>query len=150
MNRTGRLVLVLGVMGAAAFRGGAAQAAPPPPAYKIIVHPANPVTELTRADVAAYFLKRRFAWSTGLAVAPVDLPADTDVRRRFSQDILGRPPKAVASFWIQEIFAGRAVPPPVKSTPTAVVAYVTATPGAIGYVPADTPTTAVRVVRVTP
>jgi protein TonB len=43
---------------------------------------------------------------------------------------------AVAAYWRQQAFAGRAVPPVVRQTAAEVTAFVAANPLAIGYVPA--------------
>ena len=120
------------------------------PAYRIIVHPANAVTQLRRAQIRDYFLKRRADWGPGLPAAPVDLSPRLAVRTLFSKEILELSPTAVTSYWMQEIFAGSKPPPPVMSTVAAVLAYVASTPGAIGYISGDTPTDGVRVVTVLP
>jgi len=119
-------------------------------AYRIIVHPTNSVTQLRRAQIRDYFLKRRADWEPGLPAAPVDLTPKLAVRTLFSREILELSPTAVTSYWMQEIFAGSNTPPPVMSTVAAVLAYVASTPGAIGYVPGDTPTDGVRIVTVLP
>jgi ABC-type phosphate transport system substrate-binding protein len=102
--------------------------------YDVIVHAGNPTDSLSRQQIAAYFLKRRAAWPAGHKVEPVDLPPESTTRKAFSNEVLGRSPSAISAYWIQEIFAGRSEPPPVKSTDQAVVLYVSSTPGAIGYV----------------
>jgi ABC-type phosphate transport system substrate-binding protein len=118
--------------------------------YVIVVHASNPVAELSRQEVARFFLKRSGAWRTGLIAAPVDLPPESPTRIAFSSAILGQSPKAVSTYWLQEIFARRAQPPPVRATAAAVIAFVAANPGAIGYVPDDTPLNGVHGVTVTP
>ena len=52
----------------------------------------------------------------------------------FARTILGKTAAAHESFWQQQIFAGKDVPPPEKKTDADVIAYVQATPGAIAYV----------------
>jgi ABC-type phosphate transport system substrate-binding protein len=124
---------------------------PPPPAeYVLITHAANPVMALSRDQAAAYFLKRTPKWPDGRVVEPVDLPAESRVRVGFSHEVLRRSPSAVSAYWIQEIFAGRSEPPPVKSSETAVLDYVERTPGAIGYVAARSVSAGVHVLLVTP
>jgi hypothetical protein len=100
----------------------------------VIVNAGNPIRELQRDQVAAYFLRRRATWPSGARVDPVDLPPDSPARSAFSRDVLRRSPGAVSAYWVQEIFAGRSEPPEVKSSEASVVSYVAATPGAIGYV----------------
>ena len=41
---------------------------------------------------------------------------------------------AVKSYWQQQIFSGRGVPPTERSTDSEVLAYVRSNPNAIGYV----------------
>jgi ABC-type phosphate transport system substrate-binding protein len=118
----------------AAFAARHSEGSSLPDAYDVIVHSANPVQTLSRQQLAAYFLKPRSVWPVGATVQPVDLPPESNTRKAFSNDILGRSPSAVAAYWIQEIFAGRSEPPPVKSTDQAILLYVSSTPGAIGYV----------------
>ena len=48
---------------------------------------------------------------------------------------------AVESYWQQQIFAGKEVPPAAKPSDEEVLAYVRSTPGAIGYVSAGASTT---------
>ena len=58
----------------------------------------------------------------------------SEVRKEFTNAVLGQSLMGVKNHWQQQIFAGRAAPPPVKETEAEVVAFVAATPGAIGYV----------------
>jgi ABC-type phosphate transport system substrate-binding protein len=118
--------------------------------YVVIVNPANPLHELSRDQVAAYFLKQRGAWPNGTFVHPVDLPPDSRTRTVFSRDVLRRAPADISAYWIQEIFAGRSEPPEIKNTDAAVITYVSMTPGAIGYVSTMHPSSIVRVLTISP
>jgi ABC-type phosphate transport system substrate-binding protein len=106
----------------------------PPPSYRVIVHPESKETALGRTFLADAFLKKVTRWRTGEVVRPVDLPLSSAVRRKFSEEILGRSVAAVRSYWQQLIFAGRDIPPPELESDAAVIAYVLRTPGAVGYV----------------
>jgi hypothetical protein len=139
------LALLVGVGSAFSFPGD-----PPVAEYLVIINANNPLRELSRDQVAAYFLKRRARWPHGAGVDPVDLPPDSPARSAFSRDVLRRSPSDVSSYWVQEIFAGRSEPPEVKTSDAAVVSYVASTPGAIGYVSALPPGTSVRVLMITP
>jgi ABC-type phosphate transport system substrate-binding protein len=124
------LVAVLCITAPAAL----AQPATKPEAYRIIVHPQNPRVTIDREWVAQTFLKKVATWSHGGVVHPVDLRADSPIRRKFSEDVLGRSVAAVRSYWLQIIFAGRGVPPPELKSDEEVIGYVLKEPGAIGYV----------------
>jgi ABC-type phosphate transport system substrate-binding protein len=106
----------------------------PLPSYRVIVHPENKEAALGRAFLADAFLKKVTRWRSGEVVRPVDQPLSSAVRRKFSDEVLGRSVAAVRSYWQQLIFAGRDVPPPELESDAAVIAYVLRTPGAVGYV----------------
>lgn len=118
-------------------------------AYKLIVHPANATTQLSRLKVGEMFLKKATRWPEGVPVMPVEPSARTPTRQRFTLEIYGKQVIAISAYWQQMIFSGRAIPPPEKSSDVDVVAYVRDTPGAIGYVWAGADTSGVRVVAVT-
>ena len=119
--------------------------------YKVIVNRTNPATALTRAELSHVFLKKAGAWPGGRPAVPVDLRGDAPARRGFSKSVHGREPQAIRAFWQQQIFSGRAVPPVEKASEADVIAFVRATPGAVGYVAAGTTTPeGVRVLELLP
>ena len=104
--------------------------------YRIVVHAGNPVAQLTRAEAGKLFLKKTRVWSDGLPVEPVDLAESSAIRKAFSSEVVGKDVAAVRSYWQQQLFTGRGVPPVVKANDAEVVAFVASHPGAIGYVSA--------------
>ena len=138
-------VLLFVALGIWAARSGAQDAS----AYKVIVHPANATTQLSRLKVGEMFLKKATRWPEGAPVMPVEPSARTPIRQRFTLEIYGKQVIAISAYWQQMIFSGKAIPPPEKSSDVDVVAYVRDTPGAIGYVWAGADTSGVRVVAVT-
>jgi ABC-type phosphate transport system substrate-binding protein len=129
------LLLSIAALGLALARApGAGAEPPPPPSYRVIVHPESREAALERAFLADAFLKKVTRWRGGEVVRPVDLPVASAVRRKFSEEVLGRSVAAVRSYWQQLIFSGRDVPPPELDSDAAVIAYVLRTPGAVGYV----------------
>jgi ABC-type phosphate transport system substrate-binding protein len=111
-------------------RGGAS--------FRLIVNPANPAAAIDRAFVAEAFLKKTTRWPNDEVIRPVDLEADSPIRRRFSDEILKRSVAAVKSYWQQLVFSGRGLPPPELDAEDQVVRFVLKSPGAIGYVSAST------------
>jgi len=55
---------------------------------------------------------------------------------------------AVQSFWLQQVYSGQSTPPPVKPADADVIAYITANPGAIGYVEAAPAAGTVKVLAI--
>lgn len=136
------------VLAALSLRPGdaAAQAAP----FVVVVHKQNPVSTISRADAAALFLKRAVRWPGGAAARPVNQPSRSLITVAFSAGVLRQAPSAVEAYWQQQIFSGRATPPPERPGDAAVVEYVAANPGAIGYVSAGAVTATVKVLPITP
>jgi hypothetical protein len=102
--------------------------------FSIIVHPGNPVTDVSRSFLADVYLKRTTRWGDGELARPIDQRADSGVRRAFSESVLKRSVEAVKRYWQQRIFSGRELPPPELDGDDAVVTYVANHRGAIGYV----------------
>lgn len=113
---------------------GAARARAETPDFRVIVHPSRPEQALSREFLANAFLKNVTRWSDNQALHPCDQKGDTHVRRRFSESVLKRSVQAVKTYWQQRIFSGRGVPPPELDSDEAVVRWVEARPGAVGYV----------------
>ncbi|MBN8227547.1 hypothetical protein JYK02_08510 [Corallococcus macrosporus] len=117
-------------------------------AYKVVVHPSNPVTEVERARLAQLFFKKTTQWDSGVTAMPVDLNDSSPVRTAFCDEVLKRSLPAVRAYWQQRIFSGRDVPPPELATDDDVLAFVRANPGAVGYVAAGTPTPGLKVITI--
>lgn len=113
--------------------------------YQVIVHSTNPTDILTREQLGKVFLKKIVKWDTGTPIIPVDQLPISPVRIAFTKVGHGKPVSAVVSYWQQQIFGGREVPPAEKQSDAAVIAFVKANPGAIGYVSAATLADGVKV-----
>lgn len=113
--------------------------------FKVIVHPDQAVAGLSIAQASRLFLKKETRWPDGTLVRPVVL-AQGRLRDAFCRRIHGKSGGAVHAYWNQMIFSGQDIPPIEKHTAEEVVQFVRATPGAIGFVAADTPVAGVRVV----
>lgn len=116
--------------------------------FKVIVHASNSVASLTREQLSRLFLKKATSWEGGGTVAPVDQTESSPVRVAFSKVVHKKTVGEVKSYWQQQIFSGRAVPPLVKASDAQVVAFVEGNAQAVGYVTADAPTGSAKVVRV--
>lgn len=141
-----RLIIIpaaLIVLAVTVFPTGAAES------YRVIVNSASGVSTLTAKDVSAYFLKIKTHWGSGAKIVPVDLAADAEARKKFSEDVHRRSVAAVNAYWQQQIFSGRSLPPLELKDDTAVIAFVKANPDAIGYVSSSANITEVKVVDVT-
>jgi hypothetical protein len=118
--------------------GGLAAAADRPHSESIavVVGTKSEIAEVTLDTLRELYLRRRRVWPDGSRVIPVNLPVDSDIRRRFSKRVLGRLPQDLSSYWNRLYFDG-IQPPLVLRTSEAVCAYVGVEPKAIGYLPED-------------
>lgn len=116
--------------------------------YQVVVNSANPTDILTKDQLGKMFLKKIVKWDTGTPIVPVDQTATSAVRASFNKAVHAKPASAIASYWQQQIFAGRDVPPAEKAGDAAVLAFVKANPGAIGYVSAGGATDGVKVLSI--
>ena len=104
--------------------------------FVIVVNPKNPVTRLDYAQVSRIYLGKLQAWKIGnevLPVTPIDLRPDSPLRIAFSQRVLRKSVSETTSYWRQELYAGRNVPPPEQSEAEALESVRNAI-GAIAYV----------------
>ncbi|MDB4959076.1 MAG: hypothetical protein JWO36_6645 [Myxococcales bacterium] len=116
--------------------------------YKVIVHPDNPITSVDREFLRDAYLRKASEWNRGETLRPIDLATKFSVRDQFTQDVLKKTPSQLKNYWNQQIFSGKGVPPPEAESPAAVIAYVLAHPGAVGYVPASIDPGGAKVVSV--
>ena len=134
----------------AAVAAGTTPAAAQTEGFVVIVNQTNPVTSLSRQQVADMFMKQARQWEHGGDIHPVDQPAVATVRDAFSRVVHGKPASAVASWWGQQMFSGRAVPPPQRPNDRGVNAFVREDALAIGYISPGTIETGVKLLRITP
>lgn len=119
--------------------------------FVVIVHRSNPATSISRADLSAIYMKRLRSWSGGGEIEVVEQPLRSRIREQFSRAIHGKSVAYVNRYWQRLIFAGRAVPPRELRNSAAVLQFVRAHRGAIGYVDRGTPLgDDVKVLAVTP
>jgi hypothetical protein len=133
---TSTVLLLAAALGA--LNLGATTAAPAPSIddYRVIVHPANPARELSRAFVRDAFLNRKTTWGGGGKIRPVHLGKRFPVRQRFTREVLRKSPAQMRAYWSQLIYSGKGLPPPEMDTPAAVIAFVLRHREAMGYLPA--------------
>lgn len=116
--------------------------------FKVIVNSANATASLSSSEASKIFLKESAKFPGGSAATPVDQGKSSPVRAAFTKSVIGRSVGAVETYWQQQIFSGKEVPPAAKSSDDDVIAFVKSNPGGIGYVSAGASTAGVKVVDV--
>ena len=102
--------------------------------FKIIVNKDNPVESITLDELKRIFLKKQTKWENGDKIYPVDLNESSKTREYFTENIHGKRISSIKAYWQKQIFTGRGVPPPEKSSEKEVLEYVEKNEGAIGYI----------------
>lgn len=83
--------------------------------------------------VRRIFLMRQRFWPDGTPARPVNLPASSPIRERFSLAVLQASVRDLTSYWDERYFHGTRPPVSVASE-EAVLLFVARTKGAVGYV----------------
>jgi len=118
------------------------------PPFTVVVNNANPVDTLTVAELRRIFMKQQRLWAHGDTIVPVDWDAASQMRRVFSQIILGRSVREMAEYWIRQSVTQGLAPPSTLSSDLAVARFVATVPGAIAYLSADAADRSVKRVRI--
>jgi ABC-type phosphate transport system substrate-binding protein len=104
----------------------------------VIVNNANPVDNLSIAELKKLFLGDRSRWDTGKAVAPVMPGPGAPERTAFLKIVCGMNDADLDKYFLQAAFTGKsATPPKALSSAAAVKNFVAGSPGAIGFVKAS-------------
>ena len=127
----GRRIVLGALVGILAYAapGGAAKVE-----VRLVTHPGVGLSEAPKSDLAAIFQRRLVTWRNGTPATPVDQSLRSPAREAFSSQVLGMSLISVQAFWQKHLSAGGQEPPPVRSSDEEVLAYVAATPGAVGYI----------------
>jgi hypothetical protein len=117
--------------------------------YKVITHPSNSISSISKKDLSWLFLKRRTNWSSGELAKPIDQTPTSEVRISFTTEVMGRSVRQVESHWNAQVFSGKSSPPKIAKSDQEVLELVKTIPGAVGYVSADADLNGVKVLEVT-
>lgn len=136
-GKTGKILLLVAIATSAIATGHAAtDQRPQPDDYQVIVHPSNPTRALGRSFLRSVYLRKTTTWPSGETIRPVGLGKRFPARERFAREVLNKSPAQLRSYWNQQIFSGKGVPPPELESEAAVIQYVLRNRGAVGFLPA--------------
>ena len=68
---------------------------------------------------------------------PVNLPPGNPARRQFLELLMGQNEEQYTGYWLVRRYVGKGTPPSEVASIDELIAYVTNTPGAVGYLPAS-------------
>lgn len=119
--------------------------AEPPSAERIavIVNPTRSA-DLPVSEVGRFFLRQKQFWPDGEKVVPINQPAGSEIRERFSARVCDADSHRLSAYWNQQYFHG-VFPPATLGSDMAVKLFVARDRNAIGYVHAGAVDDTVRV-----
>ncbi|MCE1204950.1 MAG: hypothetical protein LWW79_10140 [Holophagaceae bacterium] len=118
----------------------------PASAQVVIVSAKNPITKMTKEQVAQVFLGQARSFITGGQAEALDLGEDTPLRKAFYQAVANKAPAQMKAHWSKLEFSGAGHPPKALASSAEVVKQVSENPKFIGYVEPGAVTPGVKVV----
>jgi hypothetical protein len=125
MNRTRFLILLLGSLGS--WSGARAQD------VVLVANKSVQISEITYADLRGIFMGTRTRFADGSHAVPVTLRGGP-VHEVFLKNHVGEGPEEFRAEWRKVVFTGQGAMPKAFDSESALIEYVAATPGAVGYV----------------
>ena len=91
------------------------------------------ISEITSADLRAIFMGTKTRFADGSHAVPVTLKGGP-AHEVFLKHYVGEDPEEFRSQWRKVVFTGQGAMPRAFDSESALIEYVAATPGAVGYV----------------
>lgn len=123
-----------------------ALAAPAQADLLVVVHPRNPVGELTAEQVAQIYMGASNAFPGGGGAVPLDQAEGSAARQEFLARVLDKSAAQFKAVWSRLIFSGKGTRPRVLADSGEVKKAVAAEPAAIGFIDAAAVDASVKVV----
>jgi hypothetical protein len=125
MSKTRCLILLLGSLGSWSAAGAQD--------VVLVANQGVQISEIRDADLRAIFMATRTRFSDGSHAVPVTLKGGP-VHEVFLRNHVGENPEEFRSRWSKKIFTGQGAMPKAFDSESALIEYVAATRGAVGYV----------------
>lgn len=113
--------------------------------WVIVVNPSNNVA-ISKQDIEELYLAKSKSFSDGSLAIPLNHEEDKEIREAFDDQVIGKTPSQMKSYWAKLLFTGKAVPIKQMSTDQEVIELVRKNPSTIGYIDEANLTDAVKVI----
>lgn len=114
-------------------------------ASAVIGNPGIGVNALTENQVSQIFLGKLSTLPNGTRVVVADHQDGESIKDSFYDKVVGKKPSQLKAYWAKIIFTGEGLPPKTFSGDKSVKDFVASTPGAIGYISAESVDSSVKV-----
>lgn len=101
----------------------------------VVVNPANSAT-LDKGSIKKIFLGKSKSFPDGATAKPVNQDG-TAASKEFNSKVVGKSGSQLNAYWSKLVFTGKGTPPEKLASDQAVLDFVAANAGAIGYVDAS-------------
>jgi ABC-type phosphate transport system substrate-binding protein len=125
MSKARCLILLLGSLGS--WSAASAQD------VVLVANKGVQISEISNADLRAIFTGTRTRFADGSHAVPVTLKGGA-AHEVFLKNYVGEGPEEFRSQWRKVVFTGQGAMPKAFDSESALIEYVAATPGAVGYV----------------
>src|SRR5580700_783530 len=125
MSKTRFLILLLASLGS--WSAASAQD------VVLVANKGVQISEITNADLRAIFMGTKTRFADGSHAVPVTLKGGP-AHEVFLKHYVGENPEEFRSQWRKVVFTGQGAMPRAFDSESALIEYVAATPGALGYV----------------
>lgn len=114
----------------------------------VVVSPENPLSSLTRRQVADIFLGKSQRFPDGRSAVPLDQAAGSAAQAQFYQLVSDKRATEIKAYWAKMIFTGRGQPPAAVGDDAQMKQALAADPNAIGYLDQQAVDASVKVLSV--
>jgi ABC-type phosphate transport system substrate-binding protein len=112
---------------------------------EVIVHPSNGAA-LDQDAIQRIFLGKTRAFPGGGETVAISAKEGSPEEAEFTEKVLSKSPKQLKAYWAKMVFTGKGTPPRQIDSAAEMVKLISANPNLIGFIPAGTGGSGVKVV----
>lgn len=115
-------------------------------AIAVVVHPLNPVTDISMAKLQRIYLGRKTTFDDGHSIVLMEYKP---LQEQFYQVLLNRSASKMRKLWMKKVFAGDyATPPVIFDKISEAVKFLSDNSGSIFFLPPEAVSDSMKVIRV--
>jgi len=101
---------------------------------EVIVDTSVSIDSVDAKQLQRLYLNKPVRLKANVKLTPIDQKKGSSLRKEFTQKVLDKTERQLASYWSRLMFSGKGNPPQQYDNDTAVLEQVTANPGTVGYI----------------
>ena len=107
-----------------------------------------PEVELSKSDIKAIYLGNRGQWSDGSRIRLATIKK-SDIHKTVTRSFLKKTPSQFRAYWRKRLYTGEGKMPKSCSSEAALIKYVSANKGAIGYISSGKLPDSIKFIKIT-